>query len=105
MIEIMAALVGVNFRGREAIARVKELTIGEKVSLEAEPSNPYDVNAVKVITEDGVFVGYISKESNSETAAHLAEEGECECEVISFLAPTKPHLSITLLSDEDDEEA
>lgn len=102
-VEVMTALMGVNFRGKEAIERVKELVIGETLTLQAEPTNAYDVNAVQVWTtdEEPMFIGYMSKECNLETSQHLQAGGQADCEVISFLAATKPHLSVMLLDDED----
>src|SRR3546814_3524175 len=81
--QILAALVGMNFRPSEAREVVKTLQIGHTLHLEPEPSNPYDPNAVKVIEpESGQFIGYLSRESNAETSAHLNERGEYECAVI-----------------------
>lgn len=99
--EIFAALVGVNFRGKAATAIVKGLVINESLILAAEPSNPYDSNAVKVIDpESEEHIGYLSRESNAETAVHLGDGGEYTCTVASFLSATKPHLRIELLGDE-----
>lgn len=93
--EIFSTLVGVNFRPAEAREIVKNCQTGHVFDLEAEPSNPYDVNAVKVIDpETGAFVGYLSRESNAETAAHLAEGGRARATIVSFLGTYKPHLSI-----------
>lgn len=103
MIEVMTALMGVNFRGKPAIERVKELTIGERLTLAAEPDNAYDSNAVQVWTEDEepMFIGYMSKECNAETSEHLQNGGRADAEVISFLTATKPHLSVYLYDDAD----
>ena len=41
--------------------------IGEHVgTLEAEPTNPYDANAIKILAEDGHHVGYVPKDMTSE---------------------------------------
>lgn len=102
--QILAALVGMNFRPREAREIVKTLSIGDELELEPEPSNPWDSNAVKVIEPNsGEFIGYLSRESNAETAEHLTADGEYECKVVAWLATNKPHLEITLF--EDDREA
>ena len=34
--------------------------------LESEPTNPYDVNAIKILAEDGHHVGYVPKDMTSE---------------------------------------
>lgn len=102
MIEINAPLMGVQFRPAEAKAVVDSLTIGQRLELEAEPTNQYDANAVKVIEpESGEFIGYVAKVSNYETAQHLVAGGAYECEVLSFLGTRKPDLGITLLDDRD----
>lgn len=41
--------------------------LGEHVgTLEAEPTNPYDANAIKILAEDGHHVGYVLKDMTSE---------------------------------------
>lgn len=41
--------------------------LGEHVgTLEAEPTNPYDANAIKILAEDGHHVGYIPKDMTAE---------------------------------------
>ena len=40
---------------------------GEHVgTLESEPTNPYDANAIKILAEDGHHVGYVPKDITSE---------------------------------------
>ena len=41
--------------------------LGESVGvLEAEPTNPYDPNAIKILAHDGNHVGYVPKDMTSE---------------------------------------
>lgn len=40
----------------------REVSEDDKLSLEAEPENPYDPNAIKVLSKDGNQIGYLSKE-------------------------------------------
>jgi hypothetical protein len=41
--------------------------IGESVGvLEAEPTNPYDPNAIKILAHDGNHVGYVPKDMTAE---------------------------------------
>lgn len=41
--------------------------LGEHVgTLEAEPTNEYDPNAIKILAEDGHHVGYVTKDMTSE---------------------------------------
>lgn len=66
------AVVGVTFEDRQSILSdfYRTYKVGGKygVSLEAEPQNPYDPNAISVSLEcaDGEYrqVGYISKQDN-----------------------------------------
>lgn len=104
MIEVYSAVVGIHFRPPEAKAVMDEVEIGDQLLLEPEPSNPYDSNAVRVIEpESGEFIGFLSRESNAEVAAHLAEDKPYYVEVLSFLAKRKPHVSIKLYEvDEPD---
>lgn len=54
-------LVGMNFRPMEAQIVALELQPGTAVVLEAEPTNKYDPNAIKVLSkEEGVFLGYVA---------------------------------------------
>lgn len=101
---IQSPLMGVTFRPKGTKDSVRALNIGEHLLLEAEPENPYDSNAVKVLTEDGEFIGYLARESNMETAEHLANGGEVRVTILSFLSDIKPHLQIELLDEESVED-
>lgn len=106
MEQIFSTLVGVNFRPAEARAVVKDCQIGHVFGLEAEPTNPYDANAVKVIDpETDTFVGYLSRESNMETAAHLNQGGRARATIVSFLGVIKPHLLVELFEPDEESEA
>ena len=47
---------------------IKTLTVGDQLVIEREPSNEHDANAVKIMTVDGLQVGYLNK----DLAAHIA---------------------------------
>lgn len=105
MIEVFSAVVGISFRPASAKAAMDTLTIGDRLLLEPEPSNPYDSNAVRVIEpESGEFIGFLSRESNSEVAAHLAEDGPYAVRIESFLSSRKPHVSIKLYEADEPED-
>ena len=40
--------------------------------LEAEPSNPYDHNAIKILAGDGHHVGYVPKDMTAEIRRHTS---------------------------------
>ena len=50
-------IAGMSYRGN------LDEYIGEHIgTLEAEPTNPYDFNAIKILEEDGHHVGYVPKD-------------------------------------------
>ena len=52
--------------------------LGEHIgTLEAEPTNPYDANAIKILAEDGHHVGYVPKDMTSEVRKH--SKLPCRC--------------------------
>lgn len=56
-----AQLVGVNFRPGEAKEIVKALIVGDPLTLEREPFNEHDENAIKVMYASTNFLGYIER--------------------------------------------
>jgi hypothetical protein len=102
MIEVFSTVVGITFRPASAKEAMDSLVIGDRLLFEAEPSNPYDSNAVKVIEpKSGEFIGYLSRESNSEVAEHIADDNPYHCEIASFLSTRKPHVRIELYDREE----
>jgi len=59
-------VVGVYYRPASARVAVEQLSPGDKVQLVAEPDNPYDAYAVKVLA-GGIHIGYIP----ADIAAYL----------------------------------
>lgn len=59
-------VAGVTFEGRQAI--VQTLTPAQTLVLAREPSNPHDPHAVKVLTESGQQIGYLSARVASRLA-------------------------------------
>ena len=45
--------------------------------LEAEPSNPYDHNAIKIVAGDGHHVGYVPKDMTAEIRRHASLPCKC----------------------------
>ncbi|SRR5258707_9631088 len=66
-------IVGIRFRGPEAIRRCCRVMPDEAVTLIAEPGNRYDTNAVQVRI-GGLFCGYVPKETNPDIAAALRDK-------------------------------
>ena len=46
-------------------------------TLEAEPTNPYDANAIKIFAEDGHHVGYVPKDMTAEVRKY--SKLPCRC--------------------------
>lgn len=65
---INTSLAGVTFEGRQKL--LQQLRNGQAVRIVREPSNPYDINAIKVefSPHDSRVIGYINKKLASEIA-------------------------------------
>ena len=54
--------------------------LGEHVgTLEAEPTNPYDPNAIKVLAADGQHVGYVPKDMTADVRKYATLPCPCFC--------------------------
>ena len=60
---------------RQEIIR-REVQEEDKLQLEAEPSNPYDHNAVKVLSSKANQIGYLSKEMAEKVKPALDNQTE-----------------------------
>mgnify|MGYP002509583152 CR=1 FL=1 len=54
-------IAGMSFR-----ENIEEYIGEHSGTLEAEPTNPYDANAIKILAEDGHHVGYVPKDMTAE---------------------------------------
>lgn len=96
--EVFANLVGVTFRGSDAKEIVKHLTPedGHLLSLEPEPDNDYDSNAVRVVhNPTGTHLGYLARENNYEVFKALEREEPLTVEIVGFENTIKPTLLVT----------
>lgn len=92
--EFLTSIVGVNFRPADAKQAVRDLAVGDEVYLEPEPDNAYDTNAIKVLTADDTFIGYIPRSENFEIGEALAADRSYTAEVTSFASELKPFISL-----------
>lgn len=60
--DLQVEVVGGFYRSYEAKQFIKKLSNGDNVYFLPEPSNPYDRNAVMVISSTGLHIGYIKRE-------------------------------------------
>tara|TARA_B100000242_G_C42931632_1_gene432062 strand:- start:536 stop:847 length:312 start_codon:yes stop_codon:yes gene_type:complete len=54
-------VAGVSFHKQ----KVESLTEGDILTLERDPENKYDSNAVKILNSEGEMIGFVPKEFNS----------------------------------------
>ena len=94
-------IAGVQFRPREEINEaIKEIKVGDRLSLVPEPSNKFDPNATRIefshiaegegSTSYYVFLGYVPKKFSSEVSALLEVEVDLECIVEEINPAAKP---------------
>lgn len=67
------SVVGMHFRGAEVKALVATFVPPITLTLEREPSNPYDPNAIKVFYEN-THIGYINGADAAFISPHLTDE-------------------------------
>ena len=67
-------VVGVTHENRQEI--VKKLSVGEKGFLVRDPDNPFDRNAIKVVTRAGEHFGFLRRELASLLAERFDEQGK-----------------------------
>ena len=79
MNEVLFRLNGATFRPAECQTIVAALQPGDRVTLEPEPTNAYDPNAVKVIFALGAHIGYVAKEAAPDVLAFLIVHPTVEC--------------------------
>lgn len=71
---LQVEVVGGFYRSYEAKQFIKKLSNGDNVYFLPEPSNPYDRNAVMVISETGLHIGYIKKEWAEDVNIELKKQ-------------------------------
>ena len=98
---------GNNFRPLSAKEAATKLEEGSSLTLERDPHNEYDPNAIKVIEPDsGEFIGFVAKEHAAEIAPHMDAGKKFTCNVNGFMKVGMPILEIaevvTTTADESD---
>ena len=87
---------GSQYEGRSE--HLKSLAVGDELQLSAEPENPFDPNAVRVLSRDGQMLGYAPREFASGVAA-LLENGEALHVTCTAVDSAAPRLEIMLKRD------
>ena len=80
----LGGVVGMHFRGAEAKEYVSAMREGEVLTLEREPENPYDQNAIKVFAS-GIWLGYIDRSAAAWISGWLDEGHSFTTTVVGFL--------------------
>ena len=75
--EINFEVKGLYYRGSRAIYEAEQLEKGDVLNLVPEPNNPADRFAIKVHTENDVFIGYIPKECSEELTRNHDKHIDC----------------------------
>lgn len=73
--------------------RLSEIGPAEALALEAEPTNPYDHFAVKVL-RGGELVGYIARSSIQQTVSNFLREGHTLVASLAKSDPKHPVLQV-----------
>jgi hypothetical protein len=76
-------VVGMHFRGAQAVAAVANMVPPLAITLEPEPENPYDQNAIKAIYQD-FHLGYLERGQAAFIAQWLSDGYTAECVVQSL---------------------
>ena len=79
-------VAGVKFHELHTV--IKEVETGERLTLEPEPTNPYDPNAVRIYRGE-VMLGFVPKKFSAEVTAEI-EIGSPYCVVTEVTPSAKP---------------
>jgi hypothetical protein len=61
------------------------LRVGDRLLLRREPGNPFDPNAIEIVTEGGVKLGYVPRIAARDLAPRLDGGEGIAAEITSFL--------------------
>jgi hypothetical protein len=65
--------------------RLEDLSPGDRLMLIPDPDNPHDSNAIRVVTDRGLMVGYVRRTIARMLASRLAEGAEMQGRVVLVL--------------------
>jgi hypothetical protein len=72
---IFTKVAGVSYRNHDGTSRQKIIPrcrAGELLRLEHEPDNPHDINAIRILRQDGGQIGYLPRELAGEVVSRSA---------------------------------
>ncbi len=89
-----AYVTGLRFDGRAEALR--ELTVGDRITIRADAHNPYDPNAVRVYSADGRDLGYLSRDVARGLATRLDDQAPTAVCTVSAVDPDAPSLHLRI---------
>jgi len=94
-------IAGLSFRPQKDQEAIK---LGQVLLLEAEPDNPYDNNAIKLVTlEDKIHVGYVPKKQTKELHPYRIAEIPVFTVVVNHIPemPSHKRVLVTVKSERE----
>lgn len=97
---IFCEVAGISYRPKCDIKRANKLYDGESLYLEEEPSNVYDKNAIKIVTDDNFFIGYIPAFLCTTVKEFIKEHPDYDVVVEYFkYSSSAPYINICIKYD------
>jgi hypothetical protein len=95
------AVVGEAQRNRDGSDRqriIRECKVGDQIRLVREANNPYDENAVALLTARGRQIGYLERETAEDVAALMDDGAHPTAVIAKILGGTreKPHRGVVI---------
>lgn len=78
------------FQFHDGIHQLDELRVNQPLALAAEPDNPYDEFAVKILTPDGLDLGYVPRSDNKAISRLLLAGVPLNAQVTALRPDAEP---------------
>lgn len=85
--DTLSTIAGAQFRSKEDKDSLDLCVVGDKLRLERDANNEYDLNAIRLILLDEDtehFVGFVARKDNLHVAAAMDQGEEYEAEIIAL---------------------
>ena len=83
-----------------ALEKLSHLSVGDAVTLERDPGNEYDANAVRVLSADGIMLGHIAAGNGGNIViANLIDAGQETHAFVSKKTTTTTYLNVLTPGD------
>jgi len=94
-----AKVVGVTYEGRQQI--ISRCSVGERLTLVRDPSNPFDSGAIKVIRLNGEQLGFLSEfvsrgDHPSGLAFHMDHGCKYQCRISALTGQGRENLGVNI---------